>query len=171
MALLVRKIEMGKWQPEALANGKPVSADAITGCMRTRGNTLSFWYVDEESEMDIAALAIVGICSDINTLFLMPFDVEYFENNGFTIVESEGDTPVSSLRGLHRDLSCLNLECLNKLAKQSVALICGDKVKKYSKLQLKELLKAAILQGEVKVGELPEKFQNQLLKSYPELAS
>lgn len=45
MTLLVRKINRAKWMQNDILSEQDVSADAITICMKTVGNTLSVWQI------------------------------------------------------------------------------------------------------------------------------
>lgn len=44
MTYLLRKINSNKWQPNVGKESARHSADAITGCTRTKSNTLSVWH-------------------------------------------------------------------------------------------------------------------------------
>ena len=68
MAYYVRKISRSKWQEnqlstdtkKALEEIKSVKADAITNCIKTTGNKLSLWKVEEKKDSieDIVPLII-----------------------------------------------------------------------------------------------------------------
>ena len=68
MAYYIRKIARSKWQEsqlstdedEAIEEVKRVKADAITNCIKTTGNKLSLWRVEEKRDSidDIIPLII-----------------------------------------------------------------------------------------------------------------
>ena len=83
MAYYVRKISRSKWQEsqlstdevKALEEVRSVKADAITNCIKTTGNKLSLWKVDEKRDVieDIIPLILVferpDTCDIIGTIF------------------------------------------------------------------------------------------------------
>jgi hypothetical protein len=59
MKLLVRKIERAKWMQKDVVNGATPSADAVTGSLRTKNNTLSVWQIENLDELEDAVIAFV----------------------------------------------------------------------------------------------------------------
>jgi hypothetical protein len=49
--MLIRKIDKGKWISHDTVI-EPPSADALTKDLPTRGNTLSVWYINNETELE-----------------------------------------------------------------------------------------------------------------------
>src|SRR5680860_1384079 len=66
--LLVRKIEKAKWMQNDILNGEEVSADAITNCTRTNKNKLSLWFIQDESNLDDAVLALTSQAQHLETI-------------------------------------------------------------------------------------------------------
>lgn len=60
MGLLVRKINRSKWPQEDEKNVFKVASDAITICLKSCGNTLSVWEIDNEQNLDEAVLALAS---------------------------------------------------------------------------------------------------------------
>lgn len=93
MSFLIRKITKSKWKNSNDPQGEKeleinkLSSDAITSCLRTSKNALSFWEISDiknESDLDnnsdlkniIIALLTSSKAEDVNVL-----DIVYFEKN------------------------------------------------------------------------------------------
>lgn len=99
MAYYVRKISRSKWQEDplsadeekALLEVKKVAADAVTNCIKTTGNKLSLWRVEEKRDSidDIIPL-IVGF-ERPDTCDIIYISDEVFLQEGIVIEQSSED--------------------------------------------------------------------------------
>ena len=87
--LLLRKISKIKWMQRDIFNGETVSADAITGCLRTTYNCLSTWKVTEDTIED-GVLAIISASEKADTVDIVLLCSEDLDNekiNQFLMAE------------------------------------------------------------------------------------
>lgn len=127
MAYYVRKISRAKWQEnplstdetEAIQEIKSVAADAITNCIKTTGNKLSLWKVEEKRDIieDIIPL-IVGF-ERPDTCDVIYISDEIFSEEGISLVQSPEDanTPIESFKEFHYNAIVGDYEGLGKFAK------------------------------------------------------
>jgi len=73
MPFLVRKISYSKWRASVEGDTTP-SADAITSCMRTSGNTLSLWLIEDLTKLDDAIIAIASDFKQLEAIDIVPIE-------------------------------------------------------------------------------------------------
>jgi len=162
MQFVVRKIDLGKWFQTDIANGRPPSADACTGCLRTQKNALSLWAVQNEADADEGVLAQVTVFDHLDTIdivFLEKSDVEAAELN---LVATPGRTLVADLKDRHRDIIDLDYVSLGVVANLIITKIREGAVKRYTKGDLKQLLKTALEMGRLTLAELNPNLSKKL---------
>lgn len=127
MAYYVRKISRAKWQEnplstdetEAIQEIKSVAADAITNCIKTTGNKLSLWKVEEKRDIieDIIPLIVGFERPDTCDVIYIPDEI--FSEEGISLVQSPEDanTPIESLKEFHYNAIVGDYEGLGKFAK------------------------------------------------------
>lgn len=127
MAYYVRKISRSKWQEnplsadeeKALQEVKRVAADAVTNCIRTTGNKLSLWRVEEKRDSidDIIPL-IVGFDRQ-DTCDIIYISEDVFWQEGIVIEQSSEDanTPIEELKKYHYNAIVDDYEGLGKFAR------------------------------------------------------
>jgi hypothetical protein len=162
MSLLVRKIEKAKWMQNDIVGGADVSADAITNCIKTKGNTLSTWEISEESDIADAVLAIVSAREYLDTIDIVCLKRSSLESQGLVLQSTPGNTQVKDLINQHIDISDLTYRSLGTVAEQIVQEIKGGKVRRYTKGMIKKLLNDAIDLGRVQKADLHERLRNKL---------
>lgn len=161
MSLFIRKINRNKWlQADQVPDD--VSADAITGCMRTQRNTLSVWEVQDENKIDEAVLAIVSAGDHLETIDVIQIDREHLEENRIDCIQTEGRTPVEDLVGTHVDLCNLAYKELGIIAYHIVDKFRQGKVERYTKTRLKGILKDAIQQQRLETTDLEDAISDKL---------
>ena len=109
MSFLVRKIARSKWE---LEEEGPVNADAITNCLKTTGNTLSFWRVESESDIGDAVLALAAANDNLDKMDVVVIPESVFINLKIPIEKTSGKTACTALVHTHRDLAKLNIHHL-----------------------------------------------------------
>jgi len=163
MSYLVRKINKAKWHQIDLENDNDVSADAITSCLRTRSNSLSVWKIGNEDDLDLAVLALVSNQDHLESIDVVILEQDALENKyNINVVASPGITPINSMVNDHRDLKNLRFSSLESMKNHIVERIRDNKIKRYTRGTLKELLNNAIEEGIVKFDDLKESVRSKL---------
>ena len=169
MAYYVRKISRSKWQEDplsadeekALLEVKKVAADAVTNCIKTTGNKLSLWRVEEKRDSidDIIPL-IVGF-ERPDTCDIIYISDEVFLQEGIVIEQSSEDanTPIEELKQYHYNAIVEDYEGLGKFAK--IVLRSLDNHKRFKgkevKTKLREMLDRQEIDREMISDKLYEK--------------
>lgn len=162
MPFLVRKIEKAKWMQNDVISGEDISADAITNCMKTTGNTLSTWQAVGESDVSEAILAIVAGHQHLDAIDIVCLNRESLEKKGLILESTSGNTPVRDLVNRHIDISSLTYTTLGIVGREIVEEIKAKKVMRYTKGMLRKLLNDAILKGRFQRDDLNESLRNRL---------
>ena len=160
--LLVRKIEKAKWMQNDILNGEEVSADAITNCTRTIKNTLSLWFIQDESNLDDAVLALVSQAQHLESIDIVMLDESSLKANGLYIENSQSDLPVKRLNGSHYDVVELNYSTLGIFANFIVNAFRLEKVKRYTRGTIKKILKNSIGAGELQKEKLNDSIRSKV---------
>ena len=169
MAYYVRKISRSKWQEDplsadeekALLEVKKVAADAVTNCIKTTGNKLSLWRVEEkwDSIDDIIPL-IVGF-ERPDTCDIIYISDEVFLQEGIVIEQSSEDanTPIEELKQYHYNAIVEDYEGVGKFAR--IVLRSLDNHKRFKgkevKTKLREMLDRQEIDREMISDKLYEK--------------
>lgn len=162
MCLIVRKIEKAKWLQNDILNGADYSADAITGCMKTRQNALSVWQVESESCVGDAVLAMASSFDHLESVDFVWISQEKVADAGLSLVESPGRTPVSGLESSHRNISQLTYHSLGVLAALIRDALAEERYRRYTKNDLIKMLSEAVQQGRLEKTDLGEHVQKRL---------
>lgn len=162
MSLLVRKINKAKWYSESKKYQLPACADSITLCLKTSKNTLSFWRIDKEAEVEEAVLAIAASNHSLDAIDIVVIPTELLEQRGFKIQSTAGDTACKDLIDSHRDLAELTVKDLDALSEMIVSELNGNKVKRYTMLTLKNMIIKAVEDGRIAVDDLKEGVKNKI---------
>lgn len=162
MAFFVRKIEQSKWQQNKICDGADVSADAITSCMRTTSNSLSIWHIEDDTQVNDAVLAIISKHQHLDAIDVVLVCKEDISALDLQMISSPGDTPVEALVNNHFDLVNLNYSSLGKFAKCIVDSFKKNRVRRFSKATLKEILQTAIDSDRLKLDDLAPSLASKL---------
>ena len=161
MSLFVRKINRNNW-PTIPTPVPDIGSDAITGCMRTAGNSMSLYEINSEADADEAFLALVSNFDSIETFDIMLMDRAQFTALGMNLIQSPGVTPVQSLRNTHWDVTDLTYNKLAPIAGYMLTCFQADKHDRRTKGKLKTILKKAVTEGRLDPSTLKEKVRNEL---------
>jgi hypothetical protein len=162
MSLLVRKINLAKWKQVDLDKTDDVSADAITNCLKTTGNTLSVWHIETEADLDSAILAIVANQDHLDKIDVVFLDEPTLTKYNLKIVANKGRTAVESLNDTHRDIAELNYTKLGQVKDQIVHCLRNSKHKRYTVNTLKKILNDAIEKGLIQKENLKESLRKDI---------
>ena len=155
---LSRKITRAKWETRQELSEGEISADAVTGDLRTRENSLSFWQCRTETNGDVeeAALAIAAAGDRVDRLDIVWLAEDELKADGQTLKDTDGRTPVVELAERHVDVCTLDYVRLGKVARRVVAAIEDERCRRLTKARVKRLLIAAVRQGRIDLDGLSE---------------
>lgn len=161
---LVRKIDRGKWERGSLETLEQFSADAITNCMKTKGNTISTWAIkqDDPAERANAVLAMASTFTSLDTIHVVILDASHVESSGLRLEQTSGNTPVTELEDTHRDIVNLTYGSLGILATLIAKCITDKHVQRFTKKELRHILVSAVQSGKVELDKLHERVQRKL---------
>ena len=166
MNMLARKISRAKWQQKEYLAETEIRADAISGCLRTTDDTLSWWRcTDDEKDVDEVALALAAgpKFNRFDTIDVVVLPEAVLTNAGLASESTEGETAVKDLRSHHVDLVRLDVERLAKVARiLGPRIRSGDKVVRFTTAQLRTLVTTAIRDKRLDADDLSEKLREKL---------
>lgn len=164
MAFLVRKFNKAKWLQTDLNATSDVGADAVTGCLNTRGNSLSVWQIDDETpaNLDTAVLAIVSKHTHLATFDVVILDEAVLTNHDILIEENPGDTPVDSLKHRHRDISNLTFSSLGHLKDAIIDKLRSESTVRITVGHLKRIINQAVADDLLIASDLSPSIQSKL---------
>lgn len=159
--LYIRKVSLSKWTQLDYTKTKTISADAITGCIRTSQNTLSLWQLhDKDAVEDTAALALISGLQSIEKIDLVIIDGDEL---GLSLEDTKGHTAVPDLVDTHTDITSLNYETLGTVAHYiSKQLQDEENIIQITKPRVKEILLNAIENGRVEIDLLDTRLKEKL---------
>lgn len=167
MFQIVRKVTKSKWNNQLSDDADlnlVITADAITGCLRTKLNTLSIWKVEN---VDDAILALASMNDSIVPIDYIVLSEAFFEKNSIKIENIIAESnPVEELREKHYDIIELNYESLGLLSREIASNIASDKmnyIKRCKPKEVKEILQKAITDGKLKLEDLSPNLKEKLL--------
>lgn len=170
MSYYIRKIARSKWQENQLSTNevdainevKNVKADAITNCIKTTGNKLSLWKVDEKRDVieDIVPL-IVGF-ERPDTCDIIYISDEVFKEEDIELEQSPEDanTPIEELKQYHYNAIVGNYEGLGKFAK--IVLRSLGNYKRFKGKEVKDKLKDMLNSHEIEKEMISEKLYDKI---------
>ncbi|WP_448145329.1 hypothetical protein [Pseudomonas silesiensis] len=161
---LIRKVSLAKWQSSLAVGPDYISADAVTGCLRTTGNTLSVWKTESEEEYAQSVLALLASLTSMDTIDIVCLGAEELKEKDLVLAETEGDTRAKGLENLHRDIINLDHGALKSVAEMVKSKVASNKSVRLRKQEIKAILKKAVADGVVDIDTLPDKIRAELLK-------
>lgn len=181
--VIVRKIQKGKWEDYCkgiksksrikrfLEEWKPnASADAITNCLKTTGNELSIWIVDEANLDDaLLAMATGSEMNDLGTIYYVTFKLEEFRKNRLSYKQSSNDanTAVQSLKDNHYDIENLDYKQLGIIQKMIVHKIIKNQSHRKTRAELFPIIEKAIDENKIDFLALSDSYLRKLKAKYP----
>lgn len=154
MSFFVRKISKGKWKSE---NDEPIiKADALTSCLRTSGNTLSFWRIEDLAQIEDAKLAIAASNTNLETFDIVVFSHAEMEDFGAPILETAGKTACTDLANSHRDLAELTSDHLIRVSHAVLRKVREDQIVRVTKAKVVTMLSSAAANQRLDVDLMSE---------------
>ena len=161
MGLLVRKINRSKWPQDDEKNVFKVASDAITICLKSCGNTLSVWEIDNEQNLDEAVLALASGFQHLESIDVVMLESDRLQAE-IKSKQTKGQTPVKDLENTHFDLIDLNYYTIGLVAEHIIEKLRQKKIKRYTISDLKKILNTAIATGRLKREDLNASVANKL---------
>ena len=164
---VARMITRAKWDPKPELQTGEISADAVTGDLRTRYNSLSFWRCAGATKGDVedVALAIAAGRDAVAKIEIVWVKEEDLQADGQTLVTTDGHTPVADFVRCHVDVRRLDYERLGKVGRRIVASIAANQHSLLTRKRVRDLLESAVSAGRISLDELSEKIRADLLTS------
>lgn len=167
MCFYVRKITRSKWTPnENITDVSELSADAITNCLRTTGNSLSIWKIDSIDELKDAVLAIASQQDRLDTIDIVIIDKDKIDEKNLSLTKSSGITIYKDFINRHYDICNLTHSSLGKVALIIVEYCKKNSdnvnVQRFNKTNLKEIIKEGIANHKILITELKEKIKAEV---------
>ncbi|MFC1573312.1 hypothetical protein ACFL6M_06905 [Candidatus Eisenbacteria bacterium] len=145
-----------------ILEGEDVSADAITHCMRTKHNAISMWVISGEEEVLDAVIAIASPFDHLDTIDIVLIPIGRLDDAGLQVESTEGVTPFSAFVEKHRDVVQLTHATLGSLARLIVDGIRAGRIRRYTRGDLRSLLRGAIEGGRLDIADLRESVRNKV---------
>ncbi len=145
MPYYIRKIDKAKWM-QTDASTSDIAADAITNCLNTKRNQLSFWKIDniESGDIDeVLKAMITTFTSGIDTFDIIIID-ELEIPTGIERIQSTSPTPYLSMSNYHYDFIELTLQKLTGLSQLIYSKITTTNVKRVTRSQGKNLIRTLV---------------------------
>lgn len=149
MDYIARKINQARWTLAPYGE-EGIRADALN-CLRTTSDTLSFW---ECHDIEDVVLAVAGGLDSVQAFDLVLLRKEHFPD--VRQVSTPGQTAAVDLRDRHIDLTQLNTDHIQRLARAIADQVRAEqgRVRRFTKSKIKSLLSRAIQEGRVEVENL-----------------
>jgi hypothetical protein len=148
--------------------GESPSAETITLDLRAIGNKLTVWEIDNEIEIEEAALAYISKCEHLETIDLVIIEPSLLNANSLKVIESTGDTLYSDFARKHRDIIELDYDSLGRVwycIVESMRLklkSTAEPTVRFTKPKLIKILEQGISKNKIKSEELKEGISKHL---------
>ena len=137
-----------KWEQEKNKATKDLSSDIITVCLRTLDETLSLWYLENDSEIDDAIIALSSGRDLINNIDYLIIPDNYVVKYSLVLKENIGRSPYEKFNKNHRDIIDINYSILGVISTMILDVINngGEIVRVYDD-KVQEKLSSALENG------------------------
>lgn len=157
MTYLAHKISRAKWAHLDFMKVDDIGADALTVCLRTRENQLSFWRCDSTNDSDVeeVVLALAGGMDRLDTIDIVLIPNESFDHSVYQIEPSPGKTAVKDLRNLHVDIIELTAKKLCRLIPVFAANVRNDSTYfRIKRSKVRDMLNQALKEDRIDLDTL-----------------
>jgi hypothetical protein len=166
--LAARKFNRAKWTVSFSIKDGDAPADAVTVCLRTTDNQLSFWNCTKtitSVEDVVLALATGSKVQYIEKMHVVGLSKKKLVSKGLSLQDSEGDTAVEDLKSRHFDIIELTLNKLTKIARLmsrnvSKDILCFS----FTRTEVTQIIQRAISEGKLALDNLPPSVQTELAR-------
>ncbi len=139
---LARKVSLAKWSKKSELEVGEIPADAVTADLRTQDNKLSFWRCGDAEGIEIneAVLALSAAGTRVDKIDVVWLAADDLQNDGQTLQDTKGRTPVFELAKLHVDVCRLDYIRLGKVAQRIVTALKEEQYLRLRKSACQESL-------------------------------
>lgn len=163
MSFLIRKIDgFNKWSQKNILKGEQPSADAITHCLKTKQNALSFWLIDDESQREEGVLAIAAQFDHLDSIDILLIDLSLIKKKRLSLLKNPGLTPYTDFIDKHFDVTNLDYLSLGAVAEVIVESIRQTRHKMFRESELVEILSSGVRAGKVQWSKLKPHVQKKI---------
>lgn len=161
----IRKVTKSRWNNQIVGTGHIkdiIPADTIVYCLKTEGNTLSIWEVED---IDDAILALASVSNSLSSIDVVSFDKSFFDEYYISIENKIAlSNPVTDLQNKHYDIVDLNYNTLGDVAINIANQVKADEknIIRYTVADIKRIIKKAIADKRLDVNSLSESIQNSI---------
>ena len=161
---LARKISLAKWSKKSELEVGEIPADAVTADLRTQDNKLSFWRCGDAEGIEIneAVLALSAAGTRVDKIDVVWLAADDLQNDGQTLQDTKGRTPVLELAELHVDVCRLDYIRLGKVAQRIVTALKEEQYLRLRKARVKSLLGEAVKQERIDPNDLQQRVREEL---------
>ena len=161
---LARKISLAKWSKKSELEVGEIPADAVTADLRTQDNKLSFWRCGDAEGIEIneAVLALSAAGTRVDKIDVVWLAADDLQNDGQTLQDTKGRTPVLELAELHVDVCRLDYIRLGKVAQRIVTALKEEQYLRLRKARVKSLLGKAVKQERIDPNDLQQRVREEL---------
>ena len=161
---LARKFSRAKWDPKPYLAPNEIRADALTRCLCTSDDTLSFWRCGPtKDDVDEVALALVTGMERVDKIDIVLVEESQLRDAGLKPEPSAGRTPVSDLGSRHVDVAHLDSVRLAAVAKCVADSVRAEGATfRYTKKHLEAVLRRALSKGRFKLKDVHQGLQRAL---------
>ena len=147
---------------KALEEVRSVKADAITNCIKTTGNKLSLWKVDEKRDVIEDIIPLILGFERPDTCDIIYISDEVFLQEGILLEQSSEDAnvPIESLKKYHYNAVVKDYEGLGKFAK--VVLKSLNNYKRFKGKEVKIKLKEMLINHEIEKEMISDKLYEKI---------
>ncbi len=164
---LARKLSIAKWLDNSGSPNDPITADAITGDLRTRDNRLSFWQCGSAKTYDLheVVLALASNFQRLEKMYVVWVDCNDILANGLQLDQSPGESRVAGLAHLHVDVCRLDYGGLGEVANLVSNAIANCNFDLFERNDVCDILTEAVLSERISIDVLEEKVRNLIRNS------
>lgn len=154
-----------KWEENRNKCIGDLSSDIITNCLRTSNDTLSLWYLDDNSEIDEAIIALASNRDLLQKIDYLIIPDEYIKKYSLSLEWENGNSPYERFNNQHWNIVNLNYSKLGVVSEMILDIINSGsgKIERVYEDEVAEKLHVAIRAGNLKMGRLSEKLQEKLV--------
>lgn len=165
MSYLAHKIQICNWMKgNEIVSLDEVKGDGITNDLKTIGNTISFWEIDELTDLQDVAVSIFTGRDELLDFYVVAIDKDEFEGKiAFKKTDNSDNTAFIKFKDKHYDLIGMDFSKLGLLAQMILdALQCDDNVFDFTYIDSKDYLKQLIDNGKLNKAELKKRVKKDL---------
>ena len=154
MPFLLRTLRKNKFDEEQQFEWVPdgdIQADALND-LRTSGNCLSVWLVEDSEETLLRLLAAIAAGRDhLSNIDYALIAVSEIQKAGLELVENDGQILDDAMKALHRDVVKISAFSLGKLA---VAIQEKAELERLSRGRVKSIIRESIDAGYIQRSDI-----------------